>query len=119
MHLGPQLAARDDDDYRVWAQLGVTHICADPPGNPHHWTTADLERLRSLCAELPSVRLHIHDRAAGDDLTPERLAATATDGQRAEVWFCGPRGFGAQPQAGLARPGGRRLSFRRAAGGRG
>mgnify|MGYP002651665812 CR=1 FL=1 len=37
-------------------------------------------RARSLCAELPSVSLHIHDRATGDDLTPEHLAATATDG---------------------------------------
>ena len=59
--------------------------------------------------------LHIHDRAAGDDLTPEHLAATATDGRRAEVWFCGPRGFGDQLKAGLARLWGRRLSFRREA----
>jgi len=61
------------------------------------------------------VSLHIHDRAAGDDLTPERLAATATDGQRAEVWFCGPRGFGDQLKTGLGRLWGRRLSFRREA----
>ncbi|HNR62342.1 MAG TPA: ferric reductase, partial [Thauera sp.] len=48
-------------------------------------------------------------------LTPERLAATATTGQRAEVWFCGPRGFGDQLKAGLARLWGRRLRFRREA----
>ena len=31
MFLGTQVAARDDTDYRMFAQLGVTHVCADPP----------------------------------------------------------------------------------------
>ncbi len=44
MHLGTQIAARDDTDLRMWAQLGVTHVCADPPGNPHHWTVEVLAR---------------------------------------------------------------------------
>ena len=47
MHLGTQVAARDDSDYRMWAQLGVTHVCADPPGNPHHWSLEILERHRA------------------------------------------------------------------------
>jgi mannonate dehydratase len=46
MHLGTQVKPRDDDDYRVWAQLGVTHVCSDPPGNPHDWTLDDLLRQR-------------------------------------------------------------------------
>ena len=46
MYLGTQVAARDDDDYRVWAQLGVNHISADPPGLPSSWTLEDLERHR-------------------------------------------------------------------------
>ena len=54
-------------------------------------------------------------RAAGDTLTPESLGAAGSHGQRAEVWFCGPRGFGDQLKAGLARLWGRRLSFRREA----
>ena len=29
--LGTQIKPRDDCDYRVWAQLGVTHVCVDPP----------------------------------------------------------------------------------------
>ena len=29
MLLGTQIAARDDDDYRMMAQLGVTHVCAE------------------------------------------------------------------------------------------
>lgn len=46
MYVGTQLAARDDDDYRVWAQLGIKHICADPEGKPGAWTLDDLQRLR-------------------------------------------------------------------------
>ncbi|MDK4735800.1 mannonate dehydratase [Rhizobium sp. CNPSo 3490] len=46
MYLGTQVAARDDDDYRIFAQLGVKHISADPPGMPSSWTLADIERHR-------------------------------------------------------------------------
>ncbi|MBY3596905.1 mannonate dehydratase [Rhizobium bangladeshense] len=46
MYLGTQVAARDDDDYRIFAQLGVKHISADPPGQPSSWTLADIERHR-------------------------------------------------------------------------
>jgi mannonate dehydratase len=46
MYVGTQLAARDDDDYRVWAQLGVKHICADPSGPPDKWDLDALKRLR-------------------------------------------------------------------------
>ncbi|MFN7024571.1 MAG: mannonate dehydratase [Pseudorhizobium sp.] len=46
MYLGTQVAARDDDDYRVFSQLGVKNIAADPPGLPARWTLSDLERHR-------------------------------------------------------------------------
>ncbi|MBX5134470.1 mannonate dehydratase [Rhizobium lentis] len=46
MYLGTQVAARDNDDYRIFAQLGVKHISADPPGQPSSWTLADIERHR-------------------------------------------------------------------------
>ncbi|MBF2713503.1 mannonate dehydratase [Agrobacterium vitis] len=46
MYLGTQVGARDDDDYRVFAQLGLKHICADPPGDPRSWTLTDIERHR-------------------------------------------------------------------------
>lgn len=46
MYVGTQVGARDDDDYRVFAQLGLTNICADPPGDPSSWTLKDLERHR-------------------------------------------------------------------------
>ena len=46
MYVGTQLAARDDDDYRVWSQLGIKHICADPDGPLDKWSLDDLKRLR-------------------------------------------------------------------------
>jgi mannonate dehydratase len=46
MYIGTQINPRDDGDYRMWAQLGVTHVCVDPPGNPHHWSLDDLKRHR-------------------------------------------------------------------------
>ncbi len=81
-------------------------------GTPHDPFVA---RLQSLCAALPSVALHIHDSSAGATLTPDTLAGAGRPGQRAEVWFCGPRGFGDQLNAGLARAWGGRLRFRREA----
>ena len=46
MYLGTQITPRDDSDLRVWAQLGVTHVCVDPAGNPHRWSLDDLLRQR-------------------------------------------------------------------------
>jgi mannonate dehydratase len=46
MYVGTQIRPRDDQDYRMWAQLGVTHVCVDPPGNPHDWSLDDLVRTR-------------------------------------------------------------------------
>ncbi|TCU24732.1 D-mannonate dehydratase [Rhizobium azibense] len=46
MYVGTQVAVRDDDDLRVFAQLGLKHICADPPGPPASWSLDDLERHR-------------------------------------------------------------------------
>ena len=46
MYVGTQNRVVTDDQYRQFAQLGVTHICADPEGNPHNWTRDILERHR-------------------------------------------------------------------------
>lgn len=46
MHLGTQLKARSDDDYRVFAQLGVDHICGYPPGDAGTWNADVLARYR-------------------------------------------------------------------------
>ena len=44
MYVGTQIEPRDDSDYRVWAQLGVTDVCVDPPGGPDDWNVDALRR---------------------------------------------------------------------------
>lgn len=77
MLLGTQLRARDDDDYRVWAQLGITHLCADPPGNPHDWSLDDLLRLRDHVARfglsLDMVQLPLSSRPLEQQQSPNIL----------------------------------------------
>ena len=50
-------------------------------------------RLQQLCANLPGIRLHIHDAARGDRFEDQRLASIIAGSERTEVWFCGPRGL--------------------------
>lgn len=127
------LARRDRKARQIWIAggIGVTpflawldELRADPAAAPaveSHYGIRDaghdpfMRRLQGLCASLPGVRLHVHDRARGDTPSAETLARTASDGQRAEVWFCGPRGFGDQLKAGLCRAWGGQLRFRREA----
>lgn len=59
-----------------------------------------VQRLQELCAELPEVRLHLHDEQSGP-LTAEALAAASGNVKRAEVWFCGPRSFAETLRNGL------------------
>ncbi len=86
MHLGTQLAARDDDDYRVWAQLGVTHVCADPPGNPHDWTLEDLLRLRDHIARfnivMDMVQLPMNSRRMEEQESPHILLGQSPERDR-------------------------------------
>lgn len=56
MHVGTQFKARNDDDYRVFAQLGVNHICGFPPGHPKNWTVENLESYRE---KVESFGLHL------------------------------------------------------------
>jgi mannonate dehydratase len=44
MYLGTQNQATTDGQYRQFTQLGITHVCADPEGNPHDWTLDILKR---------------------------------------------------------------------------
>jgi mannonate dehydratase len=46
MYVGTQVAARDDKDFAMWAQLGVNNICSDPPGETTKWKLEDLEKHR-------------------------------------------------------------------------
>lgn len=79
MYLGTQVPARDDTDYQVWAQLGVGHLSADPPGNPHDWTLDTLERhkekVESFGLALDMVQLPLASRPIEESQSPDILTA--------------------------------------------
>ena len=86
MYIGTQIKPRDDDDYRVWAQLGVTHVCVDPPGNPHDWTLEDLIRTRehveSFGLTLDMVQLPLASRPVEEAQSPAVLLGQDPERQR-------------------------------------
>jgi mannonate dehydratase len=86
MYLGTQISPRDDTDYRVWAQLGVQHVCVDPPGNPHHWSLADLnshrEHVESFGLVLDMVQLPLSSRPIEEGQSPNILLGREPDRQR-------------------------------------
>lgn len=57
-------------------------------------------RIEELCAALPDVSLHCHDRNNGP-LTAEQLLSGQGGAKQAEVWFCGPRGLAETLRNGL------------------
>ncbi|MDI1246218.1 MAG: ferric reductase-like transmembrane domain-containing protein [Rhodoferax sp.] len=61
-------------------------------------TDAFVPRLLSLCAALPSVRLHIHDARHGAKLTASALGVSS----HTEIWFCGPTGLADALRQGMA-----------------
>ena len=86
MHLGTQINPRDDADYRMWAQLGVTHVCVDPPGNPHHWSLDDLKRHRehveSFGLSLDMVQLPLSSRPIEQQQSPHILMGKSPERDR-------------------------------------
>ncbi len=79
LHLGTQNLARDDDDYRVMAQLGVRHVCADLDGNPHEWTLDDLlrhrERIEGFGLSLDMIQLPMGSLPIEEQQSPDILSA--------------------------------------------
>ncbi len=79
MYVGTQFRARSDDDFRMMAQLGVRHICQDPPGNAHSWTDDDLARFRDKIEGfgliLDMVELPLGSRPVEHSLSPGILLA--------------------------------------------
>ena len=86
MYLGTQISPRDDKDYQMWAQLGVQHVCVDPPGNPHDWTTDVLSRHRehieSFGLTLDMVQLPLSSRPIEKSQSPAILLAQEPERQR-------------------------------------
>lgn len=79
MYLGTQNRARTDAEFRRFAQLGLTHVCADPPGNPHDWTLDILlrhrDRMAHLGLTLDMVQLPMNSRPIEDQDSPDILTA--------------------------------------------
>jgi predicted ferric reductase len=67
------------------------------------------ERMQALCAQLPSVTLHVHYSDTQGLVAADTLLASA--GPQASVWFCGPKGFGAALRKAMQRLGRRPHSF--------
>ena len=93
MYVGTQIKPRDDSDYRIWAQLGVTHICVDPPGNPHHWSLEDLSRHRehveSFGLSLDMVQLPLSSRPIEEQESRHILMGKDPERQREIDSICG------------------------------
>ncbi|NMG53818.1 ferredoxin reductase family protein [Aromatoleum aromaticum] len=124
-----ELARQDRKARQIWVAggIGITPFlawldalraspAAAPVADLHYCTRAGaadpfVGRLETLCRDLPSVTLHVHDTARHGALTAERLATLHDCRQRAEVWFCGPRAFAEQLRSGLARAWLGRLRF--------
>ncbi len=86
MYLGTQITPRDDADYKLWAQLGVQHICAGPPGSPHDWSLDDLNRYRehveSFGLILDMVTLPMTSRPLEEQQSPNIMLGREPDRQR-------------------------------------
>ncbi|AVA25976.1 mannonate dehydratase [Rhizobium sp. NXC24] len=79
MYVGTQFQARDDDDYRVMAQLGVRHVNADPDGNPHDWTLdilkAHRDHIESFGLILDMIQLPMSSNVIERQYSPDILTA--------------------------------------------
>ncbi|MDK4742349.1 mannonate dehydratase [Rhizobium sp. CNPSo 3464] len=79
MYVGTQFQARDDDDYRVMAQLGVRHVNADPDGNPHDWTldilNAHRDHIESFGLILDMIQLPMSSNVIERQYSPDILTA--------------------------------------------
>jgi mannonate dehydratase len=68
-----------DDEFRVVAQLGMKHVCADPHGNPHDWTLDGLlrhrEKVEAFGLSLDMVQLPLSARPIEEQYSPAILSA--------------------------------------------
>lgn len=72
-------------------------------------------RLEALCANLPTVRLHVFSSDRNETLTASAVHRRHASSRRPEIWFCGPRGLADALQDGLRRLGLGRARFHREA----
>lgn len=104
---------------QIWIAggIGVTPFLAwleslqasrrEAPAADLHYCTRDRDvdpfvaRLTSLCATLPSIRLHVHGALQGDTLDAGNMVAGKDGARLAEIWFCGPQGLAESLKNGL------------------
>ncbi len=86
MHVGTQLQARSDDDFRVFAQLGVDHICGYPPGDASTWNADVLamyrERVESFGLTLDVIALPMSSREISLDARPNVMLGKSPERDR-------------------------------------
>jgi mannonate dehydratase len=79
VYLGTQVGARDDDDYRVFAQLGIKHICADPARVARQLdaggSRAHREKVESFGLTLDMIQLPLPSQAIEKASYPDILLA--------------------------------------------
>ncbi|AYM98438.1 reductase [Acidovorax sp. 1608163] len=118
---------QDRTPEQVWVAAGIgatpfvawlESLVADPAQAPvvqlhycvrHAGEAVFAQRMQQLCAQLPSVTLHVHHSDAAGPVAAEALLASA--GPQASVWFCGPQGFGQALRGAMQRLGRRPRSF--------
>lgn len=92
MHLGTQYKARNDDDFRIMAQLGVRHIYADPKGSAHDWSRDDLmrhrERIEGFGLILDMVELPLNSRPIEESRSPHILLGRSPERDREIDGIC-------------------------------
>ena len=93
MYVGTQVEPRDDSDYQVWAQLGVTHVCVDPPGSVDQWSLDALRRhkdhVESFGLSLDMVQLPISSGPLEAEDEAHVLIARDPEWQREVDRLCG------------------------------
>ena len=92
MYVGTQIEPRDESDYQVWAQLGVTHVCVDPPGSVDQWSLDALRRhkdhVESFGLSLDMVQLPISSGPVEQPDKPHILIAEGPAWQREMDSLC-------------------------------
>jgi mannonate dehydratase len=92
VYVGTQIEPRDDSDCEVWAQLGVTHVCVDPPGSADEWNLDALRRhkdhIESFGLSLDMVQLPISSGPLEAADKPHVLIADGPEWQREVDSLC-------------------------------
>jgi mannonate dehydratase len=92
MHVGTQDSPRTDTDFEVLAQLGVDHLCADPPGPWQEWGVDTIssfrEKVESYGISLDIINLPISSTGASGSSSPNVLQGPSVERDREIEQIC-------------------------------